>query len=64
MMIISLPIFYHTIHAQAAILILIQEAEIVRFCYIWPFYKTWRNIYRLVLKCALEMFFICVLIQG
>lgn len=30
----------------------------------WPFLKTWRNIYRLVLECALELFFICVLIQG
>jgi len=64
MMIISLPIFYHTTHAQAAVLILLQALEIVRFVVIWPFNQKWRNIYRLVLECALEMFFICVLIQG
>lgn len=64
MMIVSLPIFYHTTHAQAGVLILLQAAEIARFCLIRPFYKKWRNIYRLILECALEMFFISVLIQG
>lgn len=64
MMIISLPIFYHTVHAQAGVLIMLQAAEMIRFCVVWPYYKKWRNIYRLVLECALEMFFICVLIQG
>lgn len=64
MMIVSLPIFYHTTHAQAGVLILLQAAEIARFCFIRPFYKKWRNIYRLILECALEMFFISVLIQG
>ena len=64
MMIISLPLFYHSTQAQAGVLILLQIAEVIRFCVIWPFYKKWRNIYRLILECSLLMFFICVLIQG
>lgn len=63
-MIVSLPLFYHTLHAQAGVLIFLQALEIARFCYIWPFYRQWRNIYRLILECALMMFFICVFIQG
>jgi hypothetical protein len=63
-MIVSLPIFYHTVHAQAAVLCILQLSEIARFIVIWPFYKRWRNIFRLILECALEMFFLCVFIQG
>ena len=48
-MIVSLPLFYHTTHAQAGVLCLLQLLEIIRFVVIWPFYKNWRNIYRLVL---------------
>jgi hypothetical protein len=64
LMIVSLPLFYHTIHAQVTVLCLLQLSEIVRFIVIWPFYKRWRNIFRLILECALQMFFICVFIQG
>jgi hypothetical protein len=62
-MIVSLPLFYDTNHAQAIMLCLLQLMEIVRFLVVWPFYRQWRNIVRLCLECALGMFFFCVLIQ-
>lgn len=64
MMIASLPLFYHITHAQAGVLLVLQSFEMIRFVASWPFLKAWRNIYRLVLECALEMFFICIFIQG
>lgn len=63
-MVVSLPLFYDTTHAQISVLICLQLMEMIRFCVTWPFCRLWRNIYRLILECALMMFFITVLIQG
>lgn len=64
MMIVSLPLFYDTLHAQAAVLIFLEVLEIMRLVFTWPFTKRWRNVVRLLLECCLLLFFICVLIQG
>lgn len=64
MMVISLPLFYDTIHAQAGVLIFLQLMEILRFIFTWPYHKKWRNIFRLVLELVLLTFFVSVLIQG
>lgn len=64
MMIVSLPIFYHTVHAQPAVLMALQIMEIVRLCLTWPYFRRWRNIYRLFLEVILLIFFICVLASG
>lgn len=64
LMVISLPIFYGTIHAQAFVLIFLQILEILRFIFTWPYYRRWRNIVRLCLEVILLVFFFCVMIQG
>lgn len=63
-MIASVPLFYHKTHAQPAVLIILQLAEIVRFCYVRPFCSLWRNAYRLTLELILLAFFFCVLVEG
>lgn len=63
MMIASVPLFYHKTHAQP-VLIILQIAEIIRFCYVRPFCSVWRNVYRLLLELVLLAFFFCVLIEG
>lgn len=63
LMIIAMPLFYQTGHAQMAVLIVLQALEIVRFCLTRPFTSRSRNIIRLILELVLLMFFISSLSQ-
>lgn len=63
-MVVSLPLFYHTLHGQPAVLIALQTLEILRFVLTWPFIKRWRNIVRLLLELCMLLFFVCILLQG
>jgi hypothetical protein len=63
-MLITLPIFYYTPHAQICVLMLIQLLECIRFLVVWPFKNKIRNFIRLGLDFALLVFFISIFIQG
>ncbi len=63
-MLIALPIFYYTMHAQIVVLMLIQIMEIIRFIIVWPFKTKLRNFIRLALDIILLLFFGTVLLQG
>ena len=61
-MLIALPIFYQVAYFQAAILMLIQLLEIIRFVKTNPFYSRWRTIFRFLLQLFIFLFFLIILI--
>ena len=49
LMMATFPLFYSDGEIALIVLSMIQLGEVVRFAATWPFAKTWRNVFRLIL---------------